>query len=34
MNGHEPDVINPLDEDLIDDLLERSPRLIAGCQRI
>lgn len=32
--GHEPVAVLPLDDDLIDYLLERSPRLIAECQRI
>lgn len=32
--GHEPVAVLPLDDDLIDYLLERSPRLMAECQRI
>ena len=32
--GHEPVAVLPFDDDLIDYLLERSPRLIAECQRI
>ena len=32
--GHEPVAVLPLSDDLIDFLLERSPRLIAECQRL
>ena len=32
--GHDPVVVLPLDDDLVDYLLERNPRLSAECQRI
>ncbi len=32
--GHEPIAMLPLDDDLLDYLLERSPRLIAECRRL
>ncbi len=32
--GHETVAVLPLDDDLIDFLMERSPKLIAECQRL
>ena len=32
--GHDPVAVLPLDDELIDYLVERSPRLIAECRRL
>ena len=32
--GHEPVAVLPLDDELIDYLVERSPRLVAECRRL